>query len=69
MRKVLESKLAGMPKEQREQLIEVVTQNPDFFAKIAEEIKQKTKNGVSESAAAMEVMIKHKHELQKLMQK
>ena len=67
MKKMLEKQMKDMPADQREQMIEVITKNPEFFQKIAKEIKQKQKEGRDQMAATMEVMRKHQSELQKIM--
>jgi len=67
MKKMLEKQLKDVPAEQRDQMIAVISENPEFFQKIAEEIKQKQKEGRDQMAATMEVMRKHQGELQKIM--
>lgn len=62
-------KMKGVPKEQREQMIALVTKDPQLFKKIGEEIERRKKGGESEMRAAMEVMKKHRTELAELMQK
>jgi hypothetical protein len=69
VKKLIESKLKDVPEAQREQIIELVTKNPELFEKIGKEIQQKTKEGKSEMAASMEVMRKYQSEIQKAMQK
>ncbi|MBI2120184.1 MAG: hypothetical protein HYT94_01005 [Parcubacteria group bacterium] len=69
VKKMIESKLKGIPEEQREQIVKVITENPELFEKIGKEIQQKTKEGKSETAAAMEVMRKYQGDIQKAMQK
>ena len=66
MRKMLERQLKGVPKEEQEKLITLITKNPEFFQKIAGEIKAKTDNGISQMDATMAVMKVHQHELAKL---
>ena len=67
MRKMLEKQMKDLPADQREQMIAVISENPEFFQKIAKEIKQKQKEGRDQMAATMEVMRKHQGELQKIM--
>lgn len=67
-RKLLERQLKSLPAEQREVIIKAVQENPEFFEKIGKEIQEKTKQGKSQTAAAMEVMRKHQSDLQKIMQ-
>jgi hypothetical protein len=62
-------KLKDMPKEQREQMTELVSENPLLFKAIGEEIERRKKGGESEMKAAMEVMKKHRAELEILMRK
>ena len=67
MKKMLEKQMKDLPKDQREQMIAVISENPEFFQKIAKEIKQMQKEGRDQMAATMEVMRKHQGELQKIM--
>lgn len=69
VKKLIESKLKDVPEAQREQIIALVTENPELFEKIGKEIQQKTKEGKSEMAASMEVMRKYQSEIQKAMKK
>ena len=69
MRKLLKSKLKGLPEDQADMIIDMFTENPDFFKKIQEEVERKKKGGMNEMAATMAVMREHQGELQKLLQK
>ena len=60
-------KLKDMPADQREQMTELVSKNPLLFKAIGEEIERRKKGGESEMKAAMEVMKKHRAELEILM--
>ena len=61
--------MKDVPEGQRDQLMALMEANPEFFKKIGDEIKKKTKSGMSEMAASMVVMREHQAELQKLMRK
>ncbi|MDD3531080.1 MAG: hypothetical protein PHV99_00600 [Candidatus Pacebacteria bacterium] len=61
-------KLKDVPEAQREQMMALVTKNPELFKKIGEEIERRKKGGESEMKAAMEVMKKYRVELAALMQ-
>lgn len=61
--------MRGVPKEQREQMTELVTKDPSLFKKIGGEIERRKKGGESEMKASMEVMKKYRTELSVLMQK
>lgn len=67
IRKLIQSKLSSLPKEEQDKIISVVTKNPEFFQKIAMEIKAKQDSGMDQMKATMAVMEAHKDELQKLM--
>jgi ribosome recycling factor len=69
VKKFIESKLKDLPEEQREQIVKLVSENPELFEKIGKDIQQKIKEGKSEMAASMEVMRKYQSEMQKIMKK
>jgi hypothetical protein len=69
VKKLIESKLKDVPDEQREQIVKLVSENPELFEKIGKEIQRKTKEGKSEMAASMEVMRNYQSEIQKVMAK
>ncbi len=66
MRKMIESKMKDVPKEQREMIMNMIEKNPDFFQKIAVEIQQEIGKGKDQMAATMEVMQKYQNELKEL---
>ncbi len=68
MKKMLESKMKGMPKEEQEKIINMITNNPELFQKIGVEIQEKMKAGRSQMDAAMEVMKMHEEELKQFKQ-
>jgi hypothetical protein len=61
-------KLKDVPEAQREQMMQLVTKDPELFKKIGEEIERRKKGGDSEMKASMEVMKKYREELARLMQ-
>ena len=67
LKQTLKAKMKGMPEEQQQIILNLVEKHPEFFKKIGEEVKRKTKAGMSEEAATMQVMREHQGELQKLM--
>ncbi|MBI1974322.1 MAG: hypothetical protein HYS51_00475 [Candidatus Zambryskibacteria bacterium] len=69
LKQVLKHKMKDMPEAEREKLLALMEAHPEFFKKISEEVKKKTKAGMSEMAATMVVMRRYQAELQKLMQK
>jgi hypothetical protein len=67
LKQMLKLKLKDVPEEQIEKIATVVEKNPDFFMKIAEEIKKKTDSGMDQMQATMEVMKVHEGELKKIV--
>ncbi len=67
LRKTLEAKMKDVPEAERQALLSLMEQNPDFFKKIGEEVQKRVKAGQSEMAATMVVMREHQAELRKLM--
>ena len=59
--------MKDVPEAERERMLALMENNPDFFKKISEEVQKKVKAGQSEMAATMVVMREHQAELQKLM--
>ena len=67
MRKLLQSKLGSLPKEEQDKIIKVVTKNPELFQEIAMKIKTKMDSGMDQMKATMSVMEEYKDKVQKLM--
>ena len=65
LKKMLRTK--GVPEAQIGMLITMIEKNPELFKAIAKEIEGKTKGGMSQAAAGMEVMKKYEEELKKLV--
>lgn len=63
LKNMLQSKLNGFPQAERDKLLNIVEKNPDLFMKIAEETREKMKEGKGEMDAVMEVMKIHREEL------
>lgn len=68
MRKMLERQLKNVPKEDQEKMIGMITKNPEFFQKIAVEVKAKMDGGMDQMAATMLVMKKYETEFKKIQQ-
>lgn len=67
VKQALKYKLKDVPEAQRDMLMGAMDAHPDFFKKVGEEVKVLQKQGLSETAATMQVMRKHQAELQKIM--
>lgn len=69
IRKIMKKQLAGMPESEQEKIIQVVSDNPEFFQKIALEIKARMDKGEDQMAATQAVMQNYRTELQGMMKK
>lgn len=67
LKQALKRKLDNVPEAQKNMIMNMVENNPEFFKKIGEEIEKKKKIGMDEMAATMQVMREHQAEFQKLM--
>ena len=67
MRKLIQSKLGNMPKDDQERILRIVTKNPALFQTIAVKIKGLMDSGKSQNDASIAVMREHQSEIQKLM--
>ena len=64
---MMERQLKDMPENQRNQMIELVTKNPELFMKIGQEIQEKMKEGKDQMMATMDVLKAHQEEIKKLV--
>jgi predicted acetyltransferase len=65
LKRMFANQLKSIPEEQQEKLFSALERNPTLFQNIAREIQEKTKNGMEQNSAAMEVMQKYQEELVK----
>ena len=56
----------GVPEAQIDMVINMMEKDPELFKKIALEIQEKTKSGMDQMTASMQVMKKYENELKKL---
>ena len=68
IKKLLQSKLKGLPQSQQDMIMHLVSKNPKLFKEIAKKIKAKTDAGAEEMLATMSVMKEYQGQIQKLMQ-
>lgn len=66
MKKLLQSKMKDVPKEDQEKVFAMLEKNPGLFQKIAEESQEEMKKGKSQMDAVMAVMKKYEEDLKKL---
>jgi hypothetical protein len=67
MKQMMKKQLKNLPEKEQERIMTAVENNPDFFMKIAEEIKEKVNGGMGQTEASLSVMRKYQGELQKIM--
>ena len=57
----------GVPPAQIDMFVTMIQKDPELFKKIAEEVQEKMKSGMSQTDAGMQVMKKYEEELKKLV--
>ena len=67
IKKVVKSKLKNLPQDQQDMIIALVSENPEFFKKLQNQIEAKKKQGKDEQVAMMQVMRENQAEIQKLL--
>jgi hypothetical protein len=67
MKKLLASKLKGVPQAEQDKLFAMIDKNPDLFQKIGLEVQEEMKKGKDQMAATMEVAKKYELDLKALM--
>ena len=69
MKKMVKRQIKDMPQDQQDMIMNLVEQNPELLKTISTEIQAKTKKGIDQQSAMMQVMMDHKDELQRAMLK
>lgn len=59
-------RLQGVPEAQIDMFIKMMEKNPELFKTIAQEVKVKLDQGMTQQVASQEVMKKYEQELKKL---
>jgi len=67
MKQMLKRQLKGVPAEEQNRIISIVTKNPELFQKIASEAQVYIKSGMDQMTAMQRVMLKYKTEIEKVM--
>ena len=67
LKKMIESKMKDVPKEQRDQILGMIENNPKFFEKIVHDVQEKVKGGMSQTDAMMRVMKENETELKGML--
>lgn len=69
MKQMVKRQIKDMPEDQQAMIMNLVEQNPELLKTISVEIQAKTKKGIDQQSAMMQVMMDHKDELQQAMLK
>lgn len=67
LKKLIQTKLGNIPKEDQERILRIVTKNPELFQEIAMKIKHQMDSGKSQEAATMSVMGEYQTQIKALM--
>lgn len=67
LKKMLESKMKGVPQEEQDKIFAMIQKNPDFFQKLGTEIQEEMKRGKDQMSATMAVVKKYESELKNLL--
>ncbi len=67
MRKMLASKMKGVPQAEQDKIFTMLEKNPEFFQKIGLEIQEEMKRGVDQMTATQNIVKKYQTELKSLM--
>lgn len=67
LKKMFESKMKDVPKEEQEKMFAMIEKDPELFQKIAIEMQEEMKKGGSEMEVAMKVAAKYKEDISRLM--
>ncbi len=67
MRKLLASKMQGVPQAEQEKVFSMLEKNPQLFEKIGLEVQEEMKKGTDQMTATMNVVKKYEKDLKGLM--
>jgi hypothetical protein len=67
MRKMLASKMKGVPQAEQDKIFDMIEKNPDFFQKIGLEIQSEMNKGVDQMTATQNIVKKYESELKGLI--
>lgn len=67
LKQMVKSKMKDLPPDQQEKVLKALEKNPEFFTNLAGEIQDSMKSGKDQMTAVMEVVGKHKEELEKIL--
>lgn len=68
MKQMLKRQMKDVAPEDQERIFKAIEKNPQFFEKVAVDIKKRVDSGQDQISAAMEVMRENQEELKKVLQ-
>lgn len=66
-KQMIKRKLKDVPESEQEKIMKIMEKKPELMEQIAREVQGRISQGKDQMTATMEVMQKHKDELQKLL--
>lgn len=67
IRRMIEGQLKQLPSDQREKIVNMFLENPEFFETLAKELRDEMNSGKDQASALQEIMLRHRDELEKVM--
>ncbi|TSC70767.1 MAG: hypothetical protein CEO12_143 [Parcubacteria group bacterium Gr01-1014_46] len=67
IKKMLASKMKGVPQAEQEKIFSMLEKNPQLFEKIGLEVQEEMKKGLDQMTATMNVVKKYESDLKSLM--
>jgi hypothetical protein len=67
MKKMMASKLQGVPQAEQDKLFAMIEKNPEFFQKVALDVQEEMKKGKDQTTAMMEVLKRNEDKLKGML--
>jgi len=67
LQKMLDSKLKGVPEDQKEKIFKLFEENPELMMKLASSVQGKISSGADQFSAVKAVLEEHKDELEGIL--
>ena len=69
MKQMLKQQMKHLPQDQQDKILKMIDEHPDFFEKVAGDVKKKMDGGMDQNTATMAVMRENQEQLGKMMGK
>lgn len=67
-RNLLARQMKDVPKEYQERIMRAISENPDFFTKMAGEVDENMKKGMGQLQAVQKAVLAYQDELRKMLE-